>query len=204
MWTFKDIGKTLNVQRGRAVANRNCRNYEEPSHPYMVGDEVVVETLKKGRAQGDFVYGPPTSVVAVTRKAVLTEQSPIWIHATRVKLAREREEEGQEVLTGADSPDLQRGPEALTEADSLDLEEDTVGVLTEADSLDPQQDDTVRRFFEMAEMQYLDNCNFVSPIHCPMAVEQTDIPENGMQRGRQSVEDKGELMAVPGQNSELN
>ncbi|CAI9532561.1 unnamed protein product [Staurois parvus] len=44
------------------------------------------ETAHKKQKQQDFTYGPETTVVAVTRTAVLTEHSSIWIHASRAKL----------------------------------------------------------------------------------------------------------------------
>ncbi|CAI9607137.1 unnamed protein product [Staurois parvus] len=44
------------------------------------------ETADENKKQQDFAYGPEITVVAVTRTAVLTEHSSIWIHASRAKL----------------------------------------------------------------------------------------------------------------------
>ncbi|XP_056384573.1 uncharacterized protein LOC130278161 isoform X2 [Hyla sarda] len=78
--------------------------YHEPTHQFQEGDTVLVKTLSKGKKPGDFNFGPPTTVVAMTRMAVLTEDSPSWIHASRIKLIQHHP---KEVITGADSPDLE-------------------------------------------------------------------------------------------------
>ncbi|XP_063814503.1 uncharacterized protein LOC135054941 [Pseudophryne corroboree] len=94
----------------------------EPTHPFKVGDRVVVKVLPRNKSPGDFTYGPETEVVAVTRTAVLTEESPTWIHASRVKkvprpdLEREASD-SSEVQTGADSPDLPPSEDRRTEED---------------------------------------------------------------------------------------
>ncbi|XP_063816359.1 bile acid-CoA:amino acid N-acyltransferase-like isoform X2 [Pseudophryne corroboree] len=110
---------------------------KEPTHPFKVGDRVVVKVLPRNKSPGDFTYGPETEVVAVTRTAVLTEESPTWIHASRVKkkvprpdLEREASD-SSEVRTGADSPDLPPSEERRTEED-----EEPVPYLYPGDYLD--------------------------------------------------------------------
>ncbi|XP_044139269.1 uncharacterized protein LOC122929688 isoform X2 [Bufo gargarizans] len=126
----------------------------EPTHPFQVGDIVIIKKLKKGKFSGDFPYGPPTTVVAATRTAVLTEEAPTWIHATRVKLVKEAPQ--KEVLTGADSSDLEEGQsKVVTGADSSDLEKGQSEVLTGADSSDLHQD-ALPQFWKMAQMVHLD------------------------------------------------
>ncbi|XP_072282125.1 uncharacterized protein [Pyxicephalus adspersus] len=84
-----------------------CFHYqaEEPTHPFQPGDVVIVQRLAKGRKQIEFLFGPPTQVVAVTRTAILTEEAPIWINASRVKrvpevpsLALNRDKKGEAAL----------------------------------------------------------------------------------------------------------
>ncbi|CAI9574662.1 unnamed protein product [Staurois parvus] len=60
--------------------------HPENTHPFQAGDRIVVKQLTRNKKQQDFAYGPETTVVAVTRIAVLTEHSSIWIHASRAKL----------------------------------------------------------------------------------------------------------------------
>ncbi|CAI9538065.1 unnamed protein product [Staurois parvus] len=59
---------------------------QENTHPFQAGDRTVVKQLTRNKKQQDFAYGPETTVVAVTRTAVLTEHSPTWIHAFIAKL----------------------------------------------------------------------------------------------------------------------
>ena len=59
---------------------------DKPTHPFEPGDRVLVLSLKT-KGVGDPPYGPPTTVIAVTRTAVLTDSAPQWIHATRLKRA---------------------------------------------------------------------------------------------------------------------
>lgn len=82
----------------------------EPTHLFQVGDKVVIKVLPRSRKPGDFVFGPETTVVAVTRTAILTDEGPTWIHASRVKKVPLKDPSVQdtEVLTRADSPDLQQ------------------------------------------------------------------------------------------------
>ncbi|XP_056426065.1 uncharacterized protein LOC130367582 [Hyla sarda] len=91
--------------------------YLEPTHQFQEGDTVLVKTLWKGKKPGDFTFGPPTTVVAVTKTSVLTEDSPSWIHASRIKLVQNYP---KEVITGADSPDLESLPKDVP-ADALAL-----------------------------------------------------------------------------------
>lgn len=93
-----------------SVARKNPCHPQIPTHPFQVGDRVMVKVLPKNKKPEDFSFGPPTTVVAVTRTAVLTEETPIWIHASRVKRAPNLPTTGTtrgEVLTGVDNPDLQ-------------------------------------------------------------------------------------------------
>ncbi|XP_077317599.1 uncharacterized protein LOC143940257 [Lithobates pipiens] len=64
---------------------RKNRMRKVPTHPFKVGDQVVVQRLQKGRKPQEVPFGPVTKVVTVTRTAILTEESPIWIHASKVK-----------------------------------------------------------------------------------------------------------------------
>ncbi|KAM5148107.1 uncharacterized protein ACMZJ9_011775 [Mantella aurantiaca] len=59
---------------------------QEPTHPFRPGDIVLVKSLFHHKHK-DPPYGKPTTVTAITRTAVLTEDSPSWIHASRVKMA---------------------------------------------------------------------------------------------------------------------
>lgn len=108
---------------------------QENSHPFQEGDEVVIKLHPKGKKPQEFTYGPPTTIVAVTRTAVLTEDSPTWIHATRVKLVKKGP--SPKATEGPQDPEARK--EVLTGADSSDLEQDSQekGVLTGADSPDP-------------------------------------------------------------------
>lgn len=104
---------------------------------------MVVKVLPRSKKPGDFVFGPETTVVAVTRTAILTEEGPTWIHASRVKKVplREPVAQDQEALTGADSPGLQQDPGVLTGAESPDPQRQDIEVLTGAESPDLQQQD---------------------------------------------------------------
>ncbi|CAH2256627.1 Hypothetical predicted protein, partial [Pelobates cultripes] len=48
------------------------------------GDKVLVKSLFKS-GTFDPPYSPLTTVVAITRRAVLTEENQTWIHASRLK-----------------------------------------------------------------------------------------------------------------------
>ncbi|CAH2220811.1 Hypothetical predicted protein, partial [Pelobates cultripes] len=48
------------------------------------GDQVLVKTFFKS-GTFDPPYRPLTTVVAITRRAVLTEENQIWNHASRLK-----------------------------------------------------------------------------------------------------------------------
>ncbi|CAI9621438.1 unnamed protein product [Staurois parvus] len=94
---------------GRSTHLRSPGKYP----PVPGRDRIVVKQLTRNKKQQDFAYGPETTVVAVTRTAVLTEHSSIWIHASRAKLVEkgpgpDPRETGKEVLTGAESPDLEQ------------------------------------------------------------------------------------------------
>ncbi|KAM8945551.1 uncharacterized protein RCH25_048842 [Pelodytes ibericus] len=145
----RDLITTLDKIEGN-VAYKSPSLSQEPTHPFQVGDEVIVKAIRK-KNPGDFPYGPTTTVVAITRTAVLTENSPTWIHATRVKLVQKKE-----VITGADSPDLEENhqtQEVRTETDSLDLEDNppTAEVLMGADSPDLEDDERLPQFWNMVD-----------------------------------------------------
>ncbi|KAL7856406.1 hypothetical protein AOLI_G00200100 [Acnodon oligacanthus] len=59
-------------------------NYYKPTHSFVPCDTVLVKTLNPQKV-GEAAYGPPTTVIAVTRTAVLMPSSPQWIHASRLK-----------------------------------------------------------------------------------------------------------------------
>ncbi|MEE6512690.1 hypothetical protein FKM82_019848 [Ascaphus truei] len=56
------------------------------THPFKPGDTVLVKQLFKNKTL-DPPFGKPTTIIAVTCTAILTEDSPTWIHASRVKTA---------------------------------------------------------------------------------------------------------------------
>ncbi|XP_053370300.1 serine/threonine-protein kinase pim-1-like [Clarias gariepinus] len=60
--------------------------HNTPTHPFVPGDTVLVKILNP-REVGDAVYSTPTTVIAVTRTAVLTDSQPQWIHTSCVKKA---------------------------------------------------------------------------------------------------------------------
>ncbi|KAL6490778.1 hypothetical protein MHYP_G00011230 [Metynnis hypsauchen] len=57
---------------------------DKPTHSFVPGDTVLVKTLNPQKV-GEAAYGPPTTVITVTRTAVLTTSSPQWIHASQLK-----------------------------------------------------------------------------------------------------------------------
>ncbi|KAM4641165.1 uncharacterized protein O3C94_006870 [Discoglossus pictus] len=78
------------------VSSRLPLPSQEPTHPFQPGDLVCVRQLNKAK-KGGFPFGPPTTVIAVTRTAVLTDAQDIWIHASRLKLCPKRGEAGDKV-----------------------------------------------------------------------------------------------------------
>uniref|UniRef100_A0A8C5LKN5 Uncharacterized protein n=1 Tax=Leptobrachium leishanense TaxID=445787 RepID=A0A8C5LKN5_9ANUR len=62
------------------------QSYVQISFPPRYSDQILLKHLQKGKRPEDFAYGPPTTIVAITRTAILTEASPTWIHASRAKL----------------------------------------------------------------------------------------------------------------------
>lgn len=80
----KDLITKLKQNEDKVIA-RSPSIPQDSTHSYKTGDRVVVQQLHRQRKPGDFPYGEPTRVVAVTRTAVLTDQSPAWIHASRIK-----------------------------------------------------------------------------------------------------------------------
>ncbi|CAH2273692.1 Hypothetical predicted protein, partial [Pelobates cultripes] len=43
--------------------------------------------------KGGYPFGPPTTIIAVTRTAVLTDSQDLWIHASRVKLSKDKDKD---------------------------------------------------------------------------------------------------------------
>ncbi|KAM4606891.1 uncharacterized protein O3C94_023096 [Discoglossus pictus] len=81
----------------RRVGYRDRSTTEwEPTHPFQPGDLVCVRQLNRAK-KGGFPFGSPTTDVAVTRTAVLTDSQDIWIHASRLKLCPKRGEAGDKV-----------------------------------------------------------------------------------------------------------
>ncbi|CAI9542710.1 unnamed protein product, partial [Staurois parvus] len=77
--------------------------------------------------------------LAVTRTAVLTEHSSIWIHASIAKLVEkgpgpDPRKTGKEVLMGAESPDLEQDNQGK-------------GVLTGVENPDPEEDELLPQFW---------------------------------------------------------
>ncbi|XP_044143040.1 uncharacterized protein LOC122932604 [Bufo gargarizans] len=56
----------------------------DPTHPFLPGDKVLVKQLAVRHKTGP-IYQGPFEVLRVARTAVLTDQSPQWIHASRLK-----------------------------------------------------------------------------------------------------------------------
>ncbi|PIO29866.1 hypothetical protein AB205_0054370 [Aquarana catesbeiana] len=80
---------------------------EEPTHPFKVGNMVVVQQLNRSKKR-EYPFGPPTTVVAVTRTAVLVENCQSWILASRVKKVVQRPGSKKEILdTGGPQADVQ-------------------------------------------------------------------------------------------------
>ncbi|MGL4646523.1 MAG: hypothetical protein ACRCVL_05350, partial [Cetobacterium sp.] len=55
-----------------------------PTHPFQVGEMVLIKSLKP-KPLGKSKYDGPAEIVASTCTGVLTYLFPQWIHATRVK-----------------------------------------------------------------------------------------------------------------------
>ncbi|XP_075455003.1 uncharacterized protein LOC142494329 [Ascaphus truei] len=62
---------------------------DKPTHRFQPGDKVVVKRLPAKGGTTEPPYGLPTTILAVTRTAVLTEDSSTWIHASRIKSTKE-------------------------------------------------------------------------------------------------------------------
>ncbi|KAM4702004.1 uncharacterized protein O3C94_002929 [Discoglossus pictus] len=81
----------------RRVGYRDRSTTEwKPTHPFQPVDLVCVRQLNKAK-KGGFPFGSPTTDVAVTRTAVLTDSQDIWIQASRLKLCPKRGEAGDKV-----------------------------------------------------------------------------------------------------------
>ncbi|XP_075455459.1 CD276 antigen homolog isoform X2 [Ascaphus truei] len=63
--------------------------HDKPTHPFQPGDKVVVKPLPAKGGTTEPPYGLPTTILAVTHTAVLTEESSTWIHASRIKSTKE-------------------------------------------------------------------------------------------------------------------
>lgn len=57
---------------------------ENPTHPFVPGQSVLIKSLKPTKV-GEPRYLGPATVIAVTRTGVLTDYQPQWIHASRIK-----------------------------------------------------------------------------------------------------------------------
>ncbi|MEE6511608.1 hypothetical protein FKM82_018250 [Ascaphus truei] len=66
---------------------------DKPTHRFQPGDKVVVKRLPAKGGTTEPPYGLPTTILAVTRTAVLTEDSSTWIHASRIKSTKEQSHE---------------------------------------------------------------------------------------------------------------
>lgn len=99
---------------------------QEPTHSLAPGDVVVIRQLNRNKKQ-EYPFGPPTTVIAVTRTAVLTEQSNTWIHASRIKKVPPRPEK-QDTDKGGETGGLK--PRRVSEAGGVDSEEDVLATLT--------------------------------------------------------------------------
>lgn len=58
----------------------------EPTHPFIPGDRVLIKQLAARKVPGP-IYQGPFEVLKATRTAILTDQGPQWIHASRIKKA---------------------------------------------------------------------------------------------------------------------
>lgn len=69
----------------RQVADRLPQPGEEPTHPFQIGDNVLIKSLEKD------VLSPrwkgPFQVLIVTRTALKVQGRTEWIHASRCRLS---------------------------------------------------------------------------------------------------------------------
>lgn len=78
----------LNGIYGKVVSSFSLPS-QEPTHEFQPRDVVIICQLNRIKKQ-NYPFGPPTSVVTVTRTTVLTEQSGAWIHTERIKKVPQR------------------------------------------------------------------------------------------------------------------
>ncbi|PIO29867.1 hypothetical protein AB205_0054370 [Aquarana catesbeiana] len=95
------------VEEGEVGRKFAVQEEKEPTHPFKVGNMVVVQQLNRSKKR-EYPFGPPTTVVAVTRTAVLVENCQSWILASRVKKVVQRPGSKKEILdTGGPQADVQ-------------------------------------------------------------------------------------------------
>lgn len=87
---------------------------------------MVVQSLNRIKKQ-EYPFGPPTTVIVVTRTAILVEGQQAWIHASRVKKVNQTPKKQDKVQRGEASG---RSPRILSEAGGLDSEEDDPAYFT--------------------------------------------------------------------------
>ncbi|KAM4642786.1 uncharacterized protein O3C94_017071 isoform 1-T1 [Discoglossus pictus] len=96
VWYVLLTGKPKRQDSLSLLQHQAAEGHKEPTHPFQPGDLVCVRQLNRAK-KGGFPFGPPTTDVAVTRTAVLTDSQDIWIHASRLKLCPKRGEAGDKV-----------------------------------------------------------------------------------------------------------
>lgn len=69
----------------RQVADRLPQPGEEPTHPFQIGDNVLIKSLEKDALSPR--WKGPFQVLIVTRTALRVQGRPEWIHATRCRLS---------------------------------------------------------------------------------------------------------------------
>lgn len=112
----------------RNVARTSPSSSQEPTHPFQVGDTVVVQRLNRTKKQ-EYPFGPPTTVIAVTRTAILVEGQQAWIHASRVKkVNQDPKKQGKDKAQRGEAGEI--NPRTLSEAGGQDSEQDDVAYFT--------------------------------------------------------------------------
>lgn len=89
---------------------------------------MVVQRLNRTKKQ-EFPFGPPTTVIAVTRTAILVEGQQAWIHASRVKkVNQDPKKQGKDKAQRGEAGDI--NPRKQSEAGGQDSEQDDVAYFT--------------------------------------------------------------------------
>uniref|UniRef100_A0A3B4CEH5 Uncharacterized protein n=1 Tax=Pygocentrus nattereri TaxID=42514 RepID=A0A3B4CEH5_PYGNA len=79
---FIEHTQLLSEKLNSVLGNVSCSltvPADKPTHSFVPGDTVLVKTLNP-RKVSEAAYGPPTTVISVTRTAVLMTSSSQWIH----------------------------------------------------------------------------------------------------------------------------